>query len=170
MTLSALATQDSRVILPALIGAASALLVVFLKDLLLTELRDRRTRKRELLDRRLSQLYGPLLVAMKGGEGTLGNLYLDDRIFERFITNLHLLSPELQDIAQDYMKLGKEVRASQLGFSEMPAAIRLAKRFNELLLKETVELREQFNGGFWRLRLVKMRLRRWRGRAANKAE
>ena len=77
----------AKVIIPALIGAGAAILVFIIKDVVLYELRE----KRDLLDRRLSQLYAPIFVALKGGTGALGNIFLsDEKIFEKFTENMHL--------------------------------------------------------------------------------
>lgn len=152
-------TETMKVVLPALIGAGSAIIVFFVKDIILYELRERRVQKLNLLDRRLSQLYAPIFVALKGGEGMLGNIFVDDdKIFEKFTENMHLLGPELYDLAQQYMTLGRTVRADIMNVTEQRQAIDLSRRFNEVFLSEFERLREEYQGGFWRLRIIWKRL------------
>jgi hypothetical protein len=153
--------EIAKIILPAIIGAGSAIVVLVIKDIVLYEIRERRSEKRKLLDRRLSQLYAPIFIALKGGEGMLGNIFLaDERIFEKFTENMHLLSPELYDIAQQYMKLGKDVKSETLLLSEQKIALELSKQFNETFLSEFERLREEYQGGLWRFRIAWRRLTR----------
>ena len=147
--------EIAKVIIPALIGAGAAILVFIIKDVFLYELRE----KRDLLDRRLSQLYAPIFVALKGGTGMLGNIFLsDENIFDKFTANMHLLSPALYDIAQEYLQLGKDVRAETLPLNEQKRAIELSKKFNEIFLEEFKNLREEYQGGFWNFKTVWKRL------------
>lgn len=159
-----------KVIIPAIIGAVGAIVVFVVKDLILYELRERKNRRLQILDRRLSQLYGPLIVALKGGEGMLSNIFHEDMIFEKFMLNLHLLSPELKNIAHEYIKLGRDVRIDEMGIEEKGKAIELSKRFNNILIRESQDLQGQFNGGFWRMRLLMQRLtKRSKGTAQKSA-
>jgi len=89
-------TEAGKVIIPALIGAFTAIIVIFIKDIVLHELRESKKRKNELLDRKLSQVYGPLYMITVTGQNTITSIYSDDKVFEKLISNLHLLSPNLQ--------------------------------------------------------------------------
>ena len=160
--------EITTIILPAVIGAGSAILVFVIKDIVLYEIREKRALKRKLLDRRLTELYTPIFIALKGGEGMLGNIFLEDeRIFEKFTKNMHLLSPELYGIVQRYMKLGRDVRSETLTVSEQKIAIDLSKQFNETFLSEFERLREEYQAGYWRSRIVWRRLTRRSKRRAD---
>jgi len=141
--------EITKVIIPAAIGAIGAILTLVIKDILLVEIRERREKRQQLLDRQLSQLYGPIHIAMHAGEGMISNIFQDDDTFNKFVTNLHLLSPDLRSIAEEYIRLseGGDVRRPNIKHSDMKKAIELSKQFCEILGKEITNLRDQYQGG-----------------------
>ncbi len=150
--------ETAKLILPALIGAGSAILVFLIKDIILFELRERRIIRRQLLDRKLSKLYAPLAVALKGGAGTIDNIFSDNDIFPKYMENMHLLSPDLYNLMHRYSQLGDNVRAKSFKHSEGEQRIEITKEFLELFPREFEKLREEYQGGFWRFRLTRRRL------------
>lgn len=136
----------AKVILPAATGAGSAILVFIIKDIVLFEIRERRQAKRELLDRKLTKLYGPIAVALKGGEGLLGNTFRDDQIFATFTENMHFLSPKLFEIVSEHMKLTKSVRGTEISRVDGEKVIEFNKRFTEVFYLGFESLRKEYQG------------------------
>lgn len=154
----------ARLVLPALIGAGSAILVLVIKDIVLFEIREARVVRRQLLDRKLTKLYAPLAVALKGGKGTLDNIYSDTAIFERFVENMHLLSPRLYNLISEYSQLGDAVRPRQFRHSEGDKRIEITQQVLKIFPMEFEKLREQYQGGFWRTRLLWKKMKAFRER------
>lgn len=144
--LAAFSTTDSgKVIIPALIGAITAILVIFIKDILLHEIREHRKRKNDLLDRKLSELYGPLYMIAVTGQNTITTILSDDKVFEKLISNLHLLSPNLQKLLNEYNALGKgDYRNPQFVPQNGKKALEISEQFTKQLEKEMSILRKSY--------------------------
>jgi hypothetical protein len=91
----------------AIIGAISALIVTLIKDVIIDEIRRSKESKKALIDRRLAELYSPLWVALGGGANTLVQILSDDLAYQKLTTNFHLLSKDLRELFQEFMKLGR---------------------------------------------------------------
>jgi len=153
-------SQTNLVVLPALIGAGSAVITFLIKDIILYEIREARQRRRELLDRKLSKLYGPIYIAMRAGEGMISNILTEQRTFEAFTANFHLLHPDLQELASEFIRLirGDLRKPGFTSDDEAKTAVALSKRFSTRLGEEMTFLRDQYLGRMWRLRRLCRRL------------
>ncbi len=139
-------TEAGKVIIPALIGAFTAIIVIFIKDIVLHELRESKKRKNELLDRKLSQVYGPLYMIAVTGQNTITSILSDDKVFEKLISNLHLLSPNLQKLLNDYNALSSgDYRNPQFIPAKGLKAIEISKQFATQLEKEMTILRKAYD-------------------------
>ena len=139
-------TEAGKVIIPAIIGAVTAIIAILIKDIVLHELRERKRRKNELLDRKLSEVYGPLYMITVTGQNTISSILADDKVFEKLISNLHLLSPELQKLLNDYNALGKgDYRNPQFVPAKAKEAIEISNQFATQLEKEMNLLRKSYN-------------------------
>jgi len=139
-------TDAGTVIIPALIGAFTAIFIIFLKDILLQELRERRKNKQELLDRKLSQLYSPLYMITVTGQNTITSILTDDKVFEKLITNLHLLSPELQELLNEHNALGSgDYRNPNFRGENSIKAIEISEQFASRLEEEMHSLRKAYS-------------------------
>ncbi len=130
----------------AIIGAVSALLVTFIKDVVLDQIRRSRESKKALIDRKLTELYSPLWVAIGGGANTILQILSDDLAYAKLTANFHLLSEPLKIIIQALMKLGSgpDVRNPRMSADEQTKAIELQKEFVPLLDLEIKKLRSQY--------------------------
>lgn len=145
-TLSAfLDTETGIIVLPAAIGASIAILTILIKDIFLHEIRRRRMDKRALVDRKLTQLYGPLYMVCVTGKSTISSVLMDDAIYEKLISNLHLLSPELQKLLNEFGDLGTgDFRNPQFSPERMKKALEISNQFTNRLDKEMSALREAY--------------------------
>jgi hypothetical protein len=139
-------TEFWKIVVPGLIGALSALLLMIIRDLYIQGKKERRQERRSLLDRKLSELYVPLWIALGAGSNVLGNLLADDKAYERLMRNFHLLSPDLQGIATKYLQLGQgdSIRQRTLTFREIEVGVKLSKEFSRLLKDEIDVMTKDF--------------------------
>lgn len=130
----------------AIIGAAAALLVTLIKDVILDQIRRSRESKKTLIDRKLTELYSPLWVALGGGANALTNILSDDFTYAKLTANFHLLSELLRTKIQEFMKLGggPDVRRPQMGIDDMKRSMELHQEIIPILESEISELRHQY--------------------------
>lgn len=128
----------------SLVGAVSALLIVLVKDVILDGLRERRRERRQLLDRRLTQLYAPLWVATHGGGQMVTEIIVDREINTKLASNFHLLSPRLQALVTELFSL-----VDKKGRGKLPDAervLQLHREFTTELASEIEKLRAAYVG------------------------
>jgi len=129
----------------AIIGALSALLVTLIKDVILEQIRRKRESRKALIDRKLTQLYSPLWVALSGGPNALGHMLADDFVYERLTANFHLLSEPLKTLIEEFMQLGKgDVRNRQYSPKEAGEAFALQGKILPVLASDIQGLRNQY--------------------------
>lgn len=139
-------TEAGKVIIPALIGAITAIIIIVIKDIILYELREHKRRKNELLDRKLSQVYGPLYMITVTGQNTISSILSDDKVFDKLISHLHLLSPKLQKLLNDYNALGNgDYRNPQFVPAKGKKAIKISEQFSKQLEEEMTILRKSYS-------------------------
>lgn len=130
----------------AIIGAVSALLVTLIKDVILDQIRRSRESKKALIDRKLTELYSPLWVALGGGANTLTQILSDDLAYSKLTANFHLLSEQLKTKVEEFMKLGSgtDVRNPRMDVSDMKRSMELQEEIIPILESEMRELRSQY--------------------------
>jgi hypothetical protein len=129
----------------AIIGALSALIVTLVKDVIIDQIRRSRESRKALIDRRLTELYSPLWVALGGGANSLGQILSDDFVYGKLVTNFHLLSKRLRELIEQFLKLGTgDVRGPRLGLNEMKTSIELQKEIVSVLASEMRDLRAEY--------------------------
>jgi hypothetical protein len=129
----------------AIIGAVSALIVTLIKDVIIDEIRRSKESKKALIDRRLAELYSPLWVALGGGANALVQILYDDLTYEKLTTNFHLLSKELRELIQEFMKLGGgNVRKPEFTREDQAKMIELEKKVIPVLKSDIEGLRKEY--------------------------
>jgi hypothetical protein len=130
----------------AIIGAISALIVTLIKDVIIDEIRRSKESKKALIDRRLAELYSPLWVALGGGANTLVQILSDDLAYQKLTTNFHLLSKDLRELFQEFMKLGRgnDVRHPEFTVSDQRKMIALHEKIIPVLKSEIEGLRKEY--------------------------
>lgn len=130
----------------AIIGAVSALIVTLIKDVIIDEIRRSKESKKALIDRRLAELYSPLWVALGGGANTLVQILSDDLAYQKLTTNFHLLSKELRELFQEFMKLGRgnDVRHPEFTYFDQGKMIELHKKIIPVLKSDIEGLRKEY--------------------------
>jgi hypothetical protein len=133
-------------VIAAIIGAVSALLVTLIKDVILDQIRGARESRKALIDRKLTELYSPLWVALGGGANTLTHILSDDLAYSKLTANFHLLSEPLKTKVEEFMKLGRgpDVRSPQMTSEEIRRSLDLHKEIIPILESEMRELRSQY--------------------------
>lgn len=130
-----------KVVIPALIGAFVAIITFLIKDIFL----QKRKERRDLIDRKLSELYGPLYTVCVMGQSTIATFLMDDKIYEKLISNLHLLSPQLQELLNKYNSLGSgNFRNPQFTTTAGREALEISRLFTERLEHELEEMRKAY--------------------------
>ena len=131
----------------AMIGAVAALVVTFIKDVVIDEIRAHRQAKKALIDRRLAELYSPLWVVLGGGGNALGNILSDDFAYSKLTSNFHLLSSQLRQLVEEFMKLGTgDIRHPQLSRDETQRTMELQTQIVDTLRSEISALRKKYYG------------------------
>jgi hypothetical protein len=137
--------EIAKMALPSLIGVISALLVVFIKGLIVDARVQRSRERREILNRRLTELYTPLWTGIAGKEDTIKYIIEDEQLRSLVKKNFHLLSPTLQEILEQFISIGKDNRLGLYTAAELRAILDLTPKFKEVLRKEFRHLSEEFN-------------------------
>lgn len=133
--------EIAKTIWPALIGAVAAIVSILIKDFYL----ERKRERRELIDKKLSNLYGPLYMVSVTGGSTIATFLSDDLIFEKLITNMHLLSSELNKLLNEYNELGRgDYRNPQFSGKDGRIAVEISVKFSRQLESEFNELRNKY--------------------------
>lgn len=135
---------DERSFAACLDWCPVAVLVFLLRDIIVYEIRSRRDQKCQLLDRRLSKLYAPVFLALKGGTGGLTNIYSDELLYQKFVENMHLLSPELHALVKEFVTFGGSVRPAEFTVHEQKRILDLSNQFSELFVAEFEALRGEY--------------------------
>jgi hypothetical protein len=107
MATATVLSQVDATLIAASIGASVSLALWILRDVLLEGRKERRRRRRELVERKLTEIYSPLWVAFGGRDGSLPNILNHREIRTQIGAHFHLLSPELQDILGRVLLLGR---------------------------------------------------------------
>ena len=94
-------------VIGAFIASLTALLMYLLRDIILEGKRQRRRRKRELVEARLREIYSPLWVSLGGADGALTNILGNPEVRTRVGANFHLLSPAMRALFEKLLLLGK---------------------------------------------------------------
>ncbi len=130
----------------AIIGAVSALAVTLIKDVIIDGLRRSKESKKALIDRKLTELYSPLWVALGGGANRLVHILTDDLAYRQLTANFHLLSQELRGLIQEFMKLGSgsDVRHPEFTLDDQKKMIQLQNKLYPLLEGEIDALRNKY--------------------------
>ena len=120
--------------------------MTLIKDVILDQTRRSKESRKALIDRKLTELYSPLWVALGGGANTLTHILSDDLAYAKLTANFHLLSEQLKAKVEDFMKLGSgpDVRHPQMGPSDMEKSMELHKEIIPILKSEIEELRSQY--------------------------
>ncbi|MEG9327036.1 hypothetical protein V6B16_03740 [Salinimicrobium catena] len=99
--------NDDGKLIAAAIGALVAIIIFIIKDIIMYEIRESKKRKKLLLDRKLTSIYGPLFAVCVTGQNSISTFMKDDSLFEKYTTNGHLLSDKLITYIGEYQKLGR---------------------------------------------------------------
>lgn len=138
-------TETGKAAISAMIGAFVAIFSILIKDFILYEFRERRKEKKALIDRKLTQLYGPIYMVCVTGESSISRLLSNDDIYNKLIPNMHLLSPKLQHLFNKYNRLGTgDFRCPQFKKENKVEAAEISKEFASILEKEMYELRKYY--------------------------
>jgi hypothetical protein len=132
-------------LIAAIVGAASALVVVIVKDLIIERHKDARDRRRALIEKKLTEIYSPLWIAFGGDEGQLGNIVGDKNIRDQIGARFHLLSREVQDILSRSLLVGHFEKGEYLvTTSQMERLLQMTPAFKEALRKDLDTLQQEF--------------------------
>lgn len=138
-------TESDASILAALIAATVALVIVIIRDVIIDHRRDQRQRRRDILDRKLSNAYGPLWLALGGEKGHFGNILSDRDAIKRIASNFHLFSPEIQDVITRHILLGNfDGRELQFTLQEQQTLLQITPAFKQKLKSELLQLQQEF--------------------------
>lgn len=133
-------------IIAAGIGALVAVSIFIVKDIIIYWIRESKKKKKALIDRKLTNIYGPLYSVCVTGQNTIATFMADDNLFEKYTTNSHLLSDELINYLTEYHKLGRgDLRnlTFNAGGDNMKA-LDISVKFSKQLSKEFKELRKKY--------------------------
>jgi len=137
--------SDNSNIYAALIAAFVTLLVVFIRDVMLERYRSGIAQRREIIDRKLSQVYGPLWMAFGGEDGQLGNVLSNREMLSTLSLNFHLLSPEIQDILSRYVLSGKWVSGElHTTHAEKKAILEVSPALKRAIRSEIESIQKEF--------------------------
>jgi hypothetical protein len=138
-------TAAEASLLAAIVGAVSALVVVLVKDVIIEGRKERRERRRILIEKKLTEIYSPLWIAFGGDDGQLGNIIGDKDVRDQISARFHLLGPELQDMLSRSLLLGRFERGEhRLTVSEMERLLQMTPAFKQALQKDLGELQKEF--------------------------
>lgn len=129
----------------SLVGAIAALLAMYLREVVIENRRDRRRRKRALVEQKLSHAYGPLWIAFGGDSGQLGNVLGDKESRTRIGASFHLFSAAARRILGQSLLLGKFVGDRyEARLNELEEIARLSAKLKKILEKDMDELQHAF--------------------------
>jgi hypothetical protein len=133
-------------IVSAIIATVTTLAVTLVKDIFVEGARRRRQARKELLDRKLKDLYVPIYVALSGCIYPLSYILRDERAYQKLSENFHLLSEDLRQIIEASMRLstGPDPRNPHINNSDMGAYMKLNERFEPLIKGEIEQLRRDY--------------------------
>jgi hypothetical protein len=141
-----IATDSGKIIIPALIGALTAIFIMVMKDFILHEIRESKKEKRKLTDSKLSKVYGPLYTVVVSANQTLPTFFMDSNNYNMFVCHQHLLSGELQNLLDECLALGNgDFKNPTASSSDLIKIIDITERFKVQLKKEMVELRKNYS-------------------------
>ncbi|HLI34053.1 MAG TPA: hypothetical protein VKW70_03335 [Terriglobia bacterium] len=134
-------------VIGAVIAAITTFLMYFLRDIILEGKRQKRRRKRELVEARLREIYSPLWVRLGGADGALTNILGDREMRTRIGANFHLLSLEMKTLLEEMLLLGK-VTDNGLAYnvSDGEMLIKLQPEFVRALKNDLQKLQKEFEG------------------------
>ncbi len=139
-------TPAEASLIAAFVGAFAALLVVIVRDVLIEGRKERHRRKRELVGRKLTEIYSPLWVAFGGKDGQLGNILIDKEFRTRIGAHFHLLSPELQDILGRSLLIGRRKGDRlEMNTHDMQRVLELTPAFVRILQADLEQLQREFS-------------------------
>jgi hypothetical protein len=143
---SFISTDSGKVVIPALIGAVTAILIMVFKDFILYEIRESKKEKRALIDKKLSVLYGPLYTVVVSENQTLPTFFMDQSNLKNFVAHQHLLSPELQSMIDECLALGNGTFENPTAkTNDIPRIIEISEEFKQQLKKEMDILRKNYS-------------------------
>jgi hypothetical protein len=138
-------TPAQASLIAAFVGAFTALAVMLVRDLVLERAKERRRLRRELIDRKLTEIYSPLWVGLGGEDGYLGHVLRDQELRRRLSAHFHLLSPELQDIVSRHLLVGRfKDNEFHVTTSDMQHLIEASPAVKQLLKAEIDRLRRDY--------------------------
>ena len=141
-----IATDAGKIVVPALIGALTAILIMVFKDFILHELRESKKEKRRLTDIKLSKVYGPLYTVVVSANQTLPTFFMDSSNYNMFVCNQHLLSKELQILLDECLALGDGTFSNPTAsYNNVPRIIEITETFKIQLKKEMDVLRKNYS-------------------------
>ncbi|HHG3603240.1 TPA: hypothetical protein ACPVZ0_004645 [Vibrio parahaemolyticus] len=143
---SFISTDSGKVVIPALIGAVTAILIMVCKDFILYEIRESKKEKRTLIDKKLSVLYGPMYTVVVSANQTLPTFFMDQSNYKNFVAHQHLLSPELQSMIDECLALGNGTFENPTAkMNDIPRIIEISEGFRMQLKKEMDILRKNYS-------------------------
>ena len=138
-------TAAQASLVAAIVGAVSALVVVLVKDLIIERNKEIRERRRELVEKKFTEIYSPLWIAFGGDEGQLGNIVGNKNLRDQISARFHLLSPELQDILSRSLLVGHFEKGEYLvTTSQMDRLLQMTPAFKQVLQKDLERLQKEF--------------------------
>lgn len=142
---SYLSTDSGKVVIPALIGAITAILIMVLKDFILYEFRESKAQKKALIDKKLSALYGPLYTVIVSANQTLPTFFIDKSNYQNFVAHQHLLSPELQSMVDECLSLSDgSFENPTAKINDISKVLEISEKFKVQLKKEMNALRKNY--------------------------
>ncbi|ANQ21424.1 hypothetical protein BA893_06980 [Vibrio natriegens] len=143
---SFISTDSGKVVIPALIGAVTAILIMVFKDFILYEIRESKKEKRALIDKKLSVLYGPLYTVVVSANQTLPTFFMDKTNYRDFVAHQHLLSSELQSMIDECLSLGDgSFENPTARINDMPKVFEISEKIKVQLKKEMDILRKNYS-------------------------
>ena len=163
-------SQTNATIIAALIGSVVATLTIVMRDVILEQRKEKRRFRRELIEKRLTDIYFPLWVASSAGKSTILS---DEASRTQVAAHFHLLSPEMQNSVNKILRMGKVTESGGVTSTseEGKQYLDTLPELFAILERDIRELQQEFNGrsrrrGWW------CRLRGWviSKRAGNRDE
>ncbi|GEM_PF-3570694 len=143
---SYLSTDSGKVVIPALIGAITAILIMVLKDVILYGFRESKKEKKALIDKKLSTLYGPMYTVIVSANQTLPTFFIDKSNYQNFVAHQHLLSSELQSMIDECLSLGDGTFENPTArMNDIPKILEITEKFKVQLKKEMNILRKSYS-------------------------
>ena len=135
-------------VIAALVGCATAVLGIVIRDLWIAKSQAKASAKKALTNRKLENIYSPLMSVMgtrdSGNHRPILNIVDQQDMREKIQSNLHLLSDNLREIAIEAMQMGKgPVGNLQFTTKEMERGLALSRSFRDQLIKEYAELTKE---------------------------